>query len=370
LPDIVVVGGGLAGLVSASLLAKNDFKVVLIEKNQYPFHRVCGEYLSEEVIPFLVKEGLWPTENRFPRINQLYLTNNKGEGKAKKLPLGGVGISRYLLDDFLAKQALELGVDIRHAAVTNIDFDGAKHTISTTDNNTLQAPVVIGSFGKNSKLDRSLNREWLGNHRDFIAVKYHVAYPFADDLIALHNFEGGYCGVSMIEDQKINVCYLVDRKVFKRYGNIYEFEDQVMAKNKALAKILKESKVLFDKPKVINGFTFKPKPIIEDHVLMCGDSAGLITPLCGNGMAMAIHSAKLLVDSILKFPVDQPQGRTNLEYDYSKSWNRMFSHRLWVGRSLQKMFGNRYMTKLLLGLMNYKRVSNYVISQTHGKPFS
>ncbi|WP_416171529.1 NAD(P)-binding protein [Algoriphagus boritolerans] len=54
---IIVVGGGLAGLISSILLARKDRKVLLLEKKIYPFHRVCGEYISNEVLDFFAKGG-------------------------------------------------------------------------------------------------------------------------------------------------------------------------------------------------------------------------------------------------------------------------------------------------------------------------
>ena len=58
--NTIIIGGGLGGLTTAALLAKGGREVLLIEKKTYPFHRVCGEYVSNEVQGFLEKEGLFP----------------------------------------------------------------------------------------------------------------------------------------------------------------------------------------------------------------------------------------------------------------------------------------------------------------------
>ena len=44
--DVLIVGGGLAGLVNAIHLSKTGLKVIVLEKNDFPKHKVCGEYLS------------------------------------------------------------------------------------------------------------------------------------------------------------------------------------------------------------------------------------------------------------------------------------------------------------------------------------
>jgi len=58
--DIIIIGGGLAGLTTALQLSKSSFSVLLIEKNTFPHHKVCGEYVSNEVLPYLNRLGVDP----------------------------------------------------------------------------------------------------------------------------------------------------------------------------------------------------------------------------------------------------------------------------------------------------------------------
>ena len=76
--DIAIIGGGLAGLINAILLRRAGLSVILFEKNQYPFHRVCGEYISNEVIPFLENHALFPTHLMPSAINQLVISSTGG----------------------------------------------------------------------------------------------------------------------------------------------------------------------------------------------------------------------------------------------------------------------------------------------------
>src|SRR6185436_16984311 len=101
--------------------------------------------------------------------------------------------------------------------------------------------------------------------------------------------------------------------------------------------IFRNADFISTEPEVINEISFAHKKIVENHVLMCGDSAGLITPLCGNGMAMAIHSAKLLSELILDSHILTNQDisdmyRERLERNYENAWNENFSKRLFWGR--------------------------------------
>jgi flavin-dependent dehydrogenase len=98
---------------------------------------------------------------------------------------------------------------------------------------------------------------------------------------------------------------------------------------------------------------------------MIGDSAGLITPLCGNGMAMAIHSAKLSVEAI-----NQGNSRAEVEQLYSQNWNRQFRQRLAVGRTVQKLFGSGQGSVIARGLIDYfPFAAKLIIRNTHGQPF-
>jgi menaquinone-9 beta-reductase len=110
--DACIIGGGLAGLSLAIQLSKNGFGVLLIEKEEYPFHKVCGEYISMESWPFLQSLGVPLPAWNLPRIQQLTVTAPNGNHLTAPLPLGGFGVSRYKLDHFLYQLALQNGVKV------------------------------------------------------------------------------------------------------------------------------------------------------------------------------------------------------------------------------------------------------------------
>src|SRR5476651_1963424 len=109
--DVLIVGGGLAGLFNAILLNRAGLKVTLIEKKTYPMHRVCGEYISNEVIPFLSKLDIDLDQLNVSRINRVEVTAASGTKFSQKLDLGGFGLSRYTFDNFLYHKAMIEGVN-------------------------------------------------------------------------------------------------------------------------------------------------------------------------------------------------------------------------------------------------------------------
>ena len=192
-----------------------------------------------------------------------------------------------------------------------------------------------------------------------------------NNLIALHNFRGGYCGISNIEEGKTNLCYLTHRSNIKRFKSIQDMERSVLYENVHLRNIFENSEFLFEKPETINEISFETKEPVWNHILMTGDAAGMITPLCGNGMAMAIHSAKILSDLVKKHFEGGSINHSQLEREYTSIWNKTFSKRLWLGRQIQnKLFGSEWTSNLAVNLAIYsKPVAKTIIRNTHGKTF-
>ena len=368
---IGLIGGGLAGLVSAILLARKGFEVTLFEEKKYPFHRVCGEYVSNEVIPFLKRHDLFPDALNPFSITHFQLTSPYGQLLEMPLDLGGFGVSRFALDLWLSQRATEAGVQIIHDRVISSGYVDDVFHLETRNQGKFLTNYVIGAFGKRSTLDKILNRPYINKRSPYIGVKYHLKTEVANERsIALHNFLGGYCGISRIEDEKYNLCYLSSRSNLKRYGSVSVMEEEVLYRNPHLQKIFTNSDFLFEKPEVINEISFSPKEPVYDHILMTGDAAGMITPLCGNGMAMAIHSAKLLSEIIHRNTINNG-SRAALEADYSKVWNDHFAKRLWAGRQIQNLFGSTFLSDAAVGFG--KRVPAFtrkLMAMTHGAPFN
>lgn len=366
--DILVVGGGLAGLVSAYLLAKGNQSVILIEKKQYPFHRVCGEYISNEARNFLEQENLLPSGMDLPSISKFEFSDTAGRFAEIPLDLGGFGISRYALDEHMYHRALEVGVEVHQGIqVEDVVFDEAsdQFQITLSDHQVLTSKHVLGAFGKRSKLDKALDRDFIKKRSPFLGVKYHIKTDLPRDLVALHNFSGGYCGVNAVEDGRFNLCYLGSRDQLRDAGSISAMEQQFLWENPKLKRIFQESEFLFEKPEVINEINFDPKAPVEGHILMAGDAAGLITPLCGNGMAIAIQSGKLAAEAIL-----EGGGRQKIETNYATRWTQLFRRRLWIGRKVQWLFGSPKTSAFTRRLIsNIPLAADQIIRNTHGQPF-
>jgi len=372
--DAAIIGGGLGGLTLSIKLAQQGKKVLLLEKETYPFHKVCGEYISLESWDFIESCGIPLKEMNLPIISQLGISAPNGYYLQQNLDLGGFGISRYTLDTLLFNQALKVGV-IAHqnCKVTAVQFEQNKFTISSSSG-TFKSYYAFGAYGKKSNLDLQLNRAFTQEIKqgkdNYIGVKYHIKTNFANNLIELHNFKDGYCGISKIDQETYCLCYLTTQENLSKHGNqIKEMEAAVLYQNPRLKKIFTESTIVYQKPLVISQIRFEPKPLIEQHVIMLGDAAGLIAPLCGNGMSMAMRAADIL-SKLFPLNCEDEKARALFEENYRKAWHQNFSTRLRVGRLFQKLFGSTQITWLVIkALKPFPRLLKKIIASTHGKKF-
>lgn len=365
---ILILGGGLAGLTAAIHLSKLGHQITVVEKNEYPKHKVCGEYTSNEVVEYFNWLGLEDVLAQSQPINTFRLEIDQNNSSEVQLPLGGFGISRYLLDDLLYQKAKSQNCHFIHDSVNDISFENGLFEITLSSGQKIETPIAIGSFGKRSNIDVSLKRDFIQKKSHWLAVKSHYAGQFDDRVVGLYPFHGGYCGVSKVEDDKINICYIVQTEVFKKFKSIPDFTENTLFENKGLKNILAKSESIFENPLTISQISFDEKKAVENHILMIGDAAGLIHPLCGNGMAMAIHSAKIaseLIDDALK---KENFSRKIVEAQYEKKWNQTFKNRLAMGRILSSLLLNPMLTKISLKTVaKSPALFRFIIKKTHGK---
>jgi menaquinone-9 beta-reductase len=375
--DVAIIGGGLAGLSASIIFAQQGYSVILFEKENYPYHKVCGEYISMESWDHLCSLGLDLPAMGLPRINELVITSPNGKAFQTKLPLGGFGMSRHLLDHQLSQIAKANGVKVlEQTKVDAVDFDANFYltTTGSTGQSHFNSRICLGSYGKRSNLDIKWKRGFLDAQdkrlENFFAVKYHVKTDWPEHTIGLHNFKNGYCGISKIEKGSYCVCYISDASNL-RYssGNIKLMEEKILFENPHLKKIFSEFEVEEGFPLTISQISFSNKSQVEKHLLMTGDAGGMITPLCGNGMSIALHTGKIAAEMGKEF-LQGKMSREVMERHYQERWEKNFSLRLQAGRQLQKFFGS---TRLSNGFVQLFRTFPFmatpVIRLTHGKPF-
>jgi flavin-dependent dehydrogenase len=337
--DVLIVGAGPAGSAAAATLAMAGRRTLVLEKDRFPRAKVCGEFLSGAAREDLRRLGvLDDVEAGAERIDRGFLHLPRGRSVPFELPATALGISRFRLDDLLARRAGAVGADVRHGArVTSIERIAGSgfqvRFISDGRASTLEARSVIGAWGRWDALDRGLERRFLaggsrffGWNRDLIGGGDRLA-----GQVHLFLFPGGYCGLSRVEGGVTNLAGVISERVRRRLDTGW---DAVVAHARRSSPALDEA--MTDLREGPGGFLgigpvfFTVKPPVENGMLMIGDAAGVIDPFSGEGQAGALQSG-ILAAEILSRGL---QGKTSMDRvarDYALAWRRCFARRFGWG---------------------------------------
>lgn len=342
--DAIVVGGGPAGTGVATRLARDGYNVALIEKSSGRRERLCGEFLSPELVRLFDDLGVLGqvAEAGAQTIRSMRLTSVSGASAHSELPSQALGLSRATMDQVLLENARKNGVTIvdgnRVTSVSGTADSG--FDVSTNVAGALRSRIVVGAFGKRSSLDGVLKRSHLGKVSPWVAFKIHCETVDVGQTIELHCFQRGYCGLSMVEDGSANACWLMHSDDLKAAGGRPATAlSEHLSRNPILAERL--STESFGDASFLSAgqLTFRARGCFHGDVALVGDAAGMISPLCGDGIAMAAESAALLASSLSQWLA----GRRSYDWvraDYSANWSNRFESRLAIGNAIQRLLVN------------------------------
>ncbi|MBR9859953.1 NAD(P)-binding protein [bacterium] len=359
--DIGIIGAGLAGASLALLLNRKGYSVVIFEQQDYPEHKVCGEFLSNESIPFFESLGVDFKSKKLPVMNIIGLSSQAGYFTQFPLIQGGTGISRYALDHELMELMKQNGIVV-HSPEKVLSV---KNDVIESKERKVRCKIIVGAHGKYKP--GYLQSAEPKSSRNYIGVKYHVNYtPLPENEIQLHSFDGGYCGINKIEEGKSCLCYLVDSQHLKTHkGSFQKMEQEVLSKNPQLRKIFRDAEQLWDQPTVISNIKFGVRSFNEQSVLNIGDAAACISPLSGNGMSMAAKSALLLSNSI-----SSGKAAHEIHREFQSAWKTEFDSRVNRAKVLNTIMLNPRLNDLSLKLMSFARpLGKRIVNSMQGKTF-
>jgi flavin-dependent dehydrogenase len=126
--------------------------------------------------------------------------------------------------------------------------------------------------------------------------------PFATSqlrqFISLIMFRDGYAGIQLIEDDQANLCLLVKRARLQRVGGKWpELLADLCRESPYLDRLLDGAAPLLPQPltiyRVPYGYVHKPSDDSNKSVFRLGDQAAVIPSFTGDGMSIALHTARL-----------------------------------------------------------------------------
>jgi flavin-dependent dehydrogenase len=298
----VVIGGGPAGAALATRLARAGREVVLIEREAGPADKVCGEFLSREAGLYLTSLGLClPALGAVP-IDALRLCE-RGQLATVKLPFTAWSLSRRVLDEALLALAGAAGATVRRGVkAQGLAPSEAGFRARLEDGTEVAADAAFLATGKHDL--RGFKRP-AGLQDDLVAFKvhWHLSPGQTAELaghVELVLFDGGYAGLSLVEEGRANLCLLVRRQRFAELGQRW---DRLLAAMRAesphLDAWLAGGAPCWPRPLALSVIPYGHVRRRSTGIWYLGDQAAVIPSFSGDGMSIALHSAELAARTYL-----------------------------------------------------------------------
>ncbi len=375
--DAAIIGGGPAGSTAALYLHKQGFNVCLIEKKTFPRETLCGEFLSQEVSNSLINLDLF---EGFLSLDPNPITNFKfyddnNDPIQTELKFTAYGIKRGTFDNYLLSAVKNKGIKVFQPGEVREIIHGNGLITLVIDNGYSPQKIfcdkVIAAYGKQNILDKKLNRDFTSNKSFLNGIKFHIDESLFNvlekDTIQIFVSKGIYCGVNFVGDKKVTVCFLENRRKIQ-----YNPRNQI----KYLMEANKNFRLLFTKeiisaiddlpPYGTGNIYFGKKDLVREGVYFIGDSSAVIAPFAGDGIGIAMQSAKLISDI---FEKQRSNNLNNIQTElfYIQEWKKLFKKRLLIAKSVQNIIMNNSFRGIGYKIIRtFPGLLGYIIRATRG----
>jgi flavin-dependent dehydrogenase len=315
--EVLIIGGGVAGCAASIALARRGRSVTLIEREPTPRHKVCGEFLSGEALEDLHAIGIDVASLGAVPLNYVRLAAARRAAEAP-LPFPAASLTRKTLDTALIAAANAAGVRIKPGrTVQSLNRSTANLWKATLDDGTTyEAPTAFLATGKHDLRGHSRPKD----PHQWVAFKMYYRMSAAQtadlaDASELTLYAGGYGGIQPVEDGITNFCCVVQRKYFARAGLRWEGLLEKMQQDcPHLAMRLEGAEPLLEKPLTVTHIPYGYlRRATEDGLYCIGDQAAVIPSFTGDGISIALHTARRAAAAYLAAEpaqVFQPQLRS------------------------------------------------------------
>lgn len=317
--DVIVVGAGPAGAMTATILAQQGHDVLLLDRNDFPRDKACGDGIPAGAFRRLYRLGMSEKFAEAEARGEMYpitgmrLMSPKGhvieaEFREEDELLSYV-MPRLYFDAIIQQHAVASGAEFRSATVKEpLIEDGRVVGVKAQHNGSakpLRSKVVVGADGVTSVIARSL-RPKQKQHKDkhrAIAVRAYIhdleVYPGQVEFFLYDEVLPGYSWIFPTADEEANIGLGMRLDVFrKEHSDLNEllkkFIDLPMVRDR-----LKRGGDI-DKVRAwqLNFGSQKNLQHTYDGALLVGDAAGFINPVTGGGIHNALISAEYAAQTI------------------------------------------------------------------------
>ncbi|MGE2718478.1 NAD(P)/FAD-dependent oxidoreductase [Mycolicibacterium celeriflavum] len=292
--DLLVVGGGPAGLATAIYGVRAGLEVVLVERRAPPVDKACGEGLMPHTLCQLHELGVDPAGRAFSGITY---TDGRRSVTGPFRDGRGRGVRRTVLHEALWEAASKAGVRIESGTVGSVQQDA-----ESVRCNGFHARYLAAADGLHSPIRGSLGLAVPASGPRRWGIRRHYAVAPWSDCVEVYWSDDGEAYVTPVADDCVGVAVLTARR-----GGF----DHHLTSFPALRERVAERG---HAPELAAGpLRQRVRRRVAGRVLLVGDAAGYVDALTGEGLGIAFGAAELLVDCIAQ---DRPA-------DYERQWRRM-----------------------------------------------
>lgn len=356
MPDVLIIGGGIAGSILAILLGRQGLTVELFEQGRFPKEKPCGEGLMPAGVAVLRRAGLAEAVGGVPFHGVRYHTNDfTVQGPVPRthgVAAAGRGQRRWYLDEVLFRTARDTrGVTTYTGTrVDQLLRERGRVVGAVVAGKPRRADLVVAADGIHSRtrhllqLDTSLQRKRFGVRTHFQLARGQEQPPWVDVFLA----PGYELYVTPLPDGEILVAGLADagaltQPIAKTFSQWWSSQPLLTARLEGARQI--------SSIECIAPLAGRAKCGVAPGIILLGDAAESIDPITGGGMAYALVTAELLAHRI-------PRARLSLD-DWISDFER---ERRRVLRDY------RLLTHALLWLASHPRFADKALSLLSSSP--
>lgn len=343
--DVIVVGGGPAGVASALFLRQRGHDVLLLDRARFPRDKPCGESVSPEAWRLLEALGVACRVRALaPQpVRGMTLTAPDGTRFTGCYPEGRLGfaVRRERLDHALLQAAREGGVEVRERVrVVEVRRAGRAREVlcdGPSGTGALGCRLVVGADGRDSAVARSLRLRRSSHGLRRFAVRAHFeGVQGLGERGEMHVIPGAYCGIAPLSATSANVAVVLDPPELRgARGDLGGFLLRALGRWPELEARLSRARMLAP-PRAIGPLAVEARAVSAPGALLVGDSAGFYDPFTGEGITLALRSAELMApvaDAALR------SGRLDDLSGYDRERAAATRDKFLLNRLLQRLIG-------------------------------